>query len=114
MVKNNQDNDLNDNKLTNIDSIQVNMNPISDNEVKNKKYVDDSIGEGTLLRINQTLQNYLKVTVGNDTCNLTKYNKIQLTDTTVMKAGNTGGYLLQNWNIKCNDKNGKGKISNFF
>ena len=53
------------------------------------------------------------MTVGNDTYNLTKYDKIQLTDTTIMKAGNTGGYLLQNWNIKCNDKNGNGKISNF-
>ena len=24
-----------------------------------------------------------------------------------------GGYLLQNWNIKCNDKNNNGKIQNF-
>ena len=78
-----------------------------------KKYVDDSIGEGTIVRFNQTLTNYLKVSVGNNTYNLTKYDKTQLTDTTVMKAGNTGGYLLQNWNIKCNDKNGNGKISNF-
>ena len=45
----------------------------------------------TLVRFNQTIQNYLKVSFGNDTYNLTKYNKIQLTDTTVMKAGNTGG-----------------------
>ena len=30
-----------------------------------------------------------------------------------MKAGNSGGYLLQNWNIKCNDINGNGKITNF-
>ena len=113
MVKNNQDNNLNNNKLTNLDSIQVNRNPSLDNEVTNKKYVDDSIGEGTLLRFNQTLTNYLKVSVGNNTYNLTKYDKIILTDTTVMKAGNTSGYRLQNWNIKCNDKNGNGKISNF-
>ena len=33
LVKNNQDNDLNDNKLTNIDSITINRNPTSDNEV---------------------------------------------------------------------------------
>ena len=92
IVKNNQDNDLNDNKLTNIDSLTVNRNPISDNEVTNKKYMDDSIEEGTSLRFNQTLTNYLKVSVGNDTYYLTKYNKIQLTDITVMKAGNTGGY----------------------
>ena len=113
MVKNNKDNDFNDNKITNLDSVQVNRNPSSDNELANKKYIDDSIVEGTLLRFNQTLQNYLKVSVGNDVYNLTKYDKIQLTDTTVMKAGNTGGFLLQNWNIKCNDKNGNGKISNF-
>ena len=30
LLKNNQDNDLNDNKLTNIDSITVNRNPTSD------------------------------------------------------------------------------------
>ena len=113
LVKNNQDNDLNDNKLTNIDSITVNRNPTSDNELGNKKYIDDSIGKGTLLRFNQTLTNYLKVSVGDDTYNLTKYGKIQLTDTTIMKVGNSGGYLLQNWNIKCNDKNSIGKIANF-
>ena len=67
LVKNNQDNDFNDKKLTNIDSITVNRNPTSDNEVTNKKYVDDSIGDVTILRFNQILENYLKVSVGNDT-----------------------------------------------
>ena len=113
LVKNNQDNNFNDNKLTNLDSIAVNRNPNSDNELSNKKYVDDSIGEGTIVRFSQTLQNYLKVSVGNDTYNLTKYNKIQLTDITVMKAGNTGSYLLPNWKILCNDKNGSGNITKF-
>ena len=94
LVKNNQDNDLNDNKLTNIDSITVNRNPTSDNEVPTKKYVDDELDENTIARFNQTLENYLRVSVGSDIYNLTKYNKIQLTDITVMKAGNTGGYLL--------------------
>ena len=113
LVKNNQDNDLNDNKLTNIDSITINRNPILDNEVSNKKYLDDELVKNTIVRFNQTLQNYLKVSVGNDIYNLTKYDKILLTDTTIMKSGNSGGYLLQNWNIKCNDKNGNGKIANF-
>ena len=36
LVKNNQDNDLNDNKLTNIDSIQVNRNPSLDYELAKK------------------------------------------------------------------------------
>ena len=113
MVKNNQDNNLNDNKLTNIDSITVNRNPTSDNELVNKKYVEDSIREGTIVRFNQTLQNYVKVSVGNESYNLTKYDRIQLTDITVMKTGNTGQYLLQNWKITCNDRNNNGKISNF-
>ena len=113
IVKSNQDNDLNDSKLTNLDSITINRNPTSDNEITNKKYVDDELDKNTILRFNQTLQNYLKISVGNDTYNLTKYNKIQLTDITVMKAGNTGGYLLPYWKFICNDKNNSGKISNF-
>ena len=62
-VFNDQDNEFDNNKLTILDSVTVNRNPSSDNEVSNKKYVDDSIGEGTLLRFNSTLQKYLKVTV---------------------------------------------------
>ena len=34
-----------------------------------------------------------------------RYNNIYFT--------NTGGYLLQQWNIKCNDKNINGKKQNF-
>ena len=113
MVKNNQDNDFNDNKLTNIDSITVIGNPTSDNELANKKYIDGELDKNAKVRFNQTLQIYLKVSVGNDTYNLTKYDKIQLIDTTIMKSSKTGGYLLQNWVIKCNDKNNKGKVSNF-
>ena len=52
LVRNNQDNDLNDKKITNLDSITVNRNPSLDNELANKKYIDDSIAEGTLLRFN--------------------------------------------------------------
>ena len=113
LVKNNQDNDFNDNKLKKIDSITVNRNPNLDNELANKKYIDDSIQENRILRFNQTLQNYLKVSIGNDIYNLTKYDKILLTDTTIIKYPNSGGFLLQNWNIKCNDKNNNGKIQNF-
>ena len=113
LVKNNQDNNLNDKKLTNLDSITVNRNPTSDNEVSNKRYVDDSIGEGTLLRFNQTLTNYLKVSVGNDIYNLTKYDKIQLIDTTEIKYPNIGSDLLQKWNIKCNNKNNVSKVGDF-
>ena len=94
LVENNQDNDPNDNKLTNLDSITVNKNPSLDNEVSSKKYIDDEFDKNTILRFNQSLESYLKVSVGNDTYNLTKYDKIQLKDITTMKTGNTGGYLL--------------------
>ena len=113
LVKNNQDNDLNDNKLISLDSISVNRKPSSDNELASKKYIDDELGKNTVLRFNQTLQNYLKVSVGNDTYNLTKYDKIQLTDTTEMRYPNIGSDLLQKWNIKCNDKNNQPRINDF-
>ena len=112
-VFNDQDNEFDNNKLTNLDSITVNRDPNLDNELSNKKYVDNSIGEGTLLRFNQTLENYLKVSVGNDTYNLTKYNKIQITDTTEMRYPNIGGDLLQKWIIKCNNKNNVSKVGDF-
>ena len=67
ILKNKQDNDLIDNKLTNIDSITVNRNPTSDNEVSNKNHIDDEVDKNLLLRLNQTLQSYLKVSVGNYT-----------------------------------------------
>ena len=57
LVKNYQDNDLNDNKLKNLDSIQVNRNPISDNELANKKYIDDELDKNTFVRFSQTLTN---------------------------------------------------------
>ena len=55
----------NHNNLTNLDSVSVNRNPSSDNEKANKKYVDDSICGGNILGFNQTLENCLKVSVGN-------------------------------------------------
>ena len=94
LVKNNQDNDFNENKLVNIDSVVVNRKPINDNEVSNKKYVDDELDKNTVLIFIQTLQNYLKVPVGNDTYNLTKYDRIQITDTTEMRYPNTGTDFL--------------------
>ena len=112
LVKKNQDNDLNDTKLTNLDSITVSRNPSSDNDVSNKKHIHDEL-EKKIVRFNQTLQKYPKVSVGKDIYNFTKYEKIQTTDTTIVKYLNIGGYLLQNWVIKANDKNNIGKIQNF-
>ena len=113
LVKNNQDNDFNDNKLININSIKINNDPVDNDHVSNKKYVDDQLDKNTILRFNQTLTNYLKVSVGNDTYNLTKYNKYYLTDKTPMISPNNGLYLLQNWKIECRDKNNSGKVNNF-
>ena len=75
--------------------------------------MDDDLDKNTIVRFNQTLQNYLKVSVGNDFYNLSKYDKIQTPDTTNIKTPNTGGYLLQLWNIKANDKINNGRTSNF-
>ena len=75
LVKNNQENDFNDNILTDLDSITVKRNPVSDNEVSNKKFVDNELDKNVILRFNQSFQNYLKISIGNDTYNLTKYNK---------------------------------------
>ena len=99
-----QDDEFDNNKLTNLDSVTVKREPTLDNEVSNNKYVDDSIGEDTLLRFSQTLQNSLKVSVGNDTYIVIKYDKIQIIDTTEINYPNKGFDLLQKWNIKCNKK----------
>ena len=90
-VFNDQGNKFENDKLTVLDSVVVNRDPSADNESAVKKFVDDSIGEGKVLRFNQTLKNYLKTFVGNDNSNLTEDEKIQFTDTTVSKHTNTGG-----------------------
>ena len=110
MLEYKQDKDFNDNLLTNIDSITINRKPTSNNEVSNKKYIDDELDKNTISTFEQTLQNYLKLSVGNDTYNLTKYDKIQIRDTRIIKHRNTDGYLLQKWVTKCNDKNNNGKV----
>ena len=112
-VFNDQDNEFDNKKLNNLGSIKVNRNPTSDNEVSNKKYIDDELDKKTKVRFNQTLQNYLKVSVGNDTYNLTKNDKIQIIDTTEMRYPNIGSDLLQKWNIKCNNKNNQSRITDF-
>ena len=113
LVKNNQDNNLNDNNLTILDSVVVNRKPSSDNELANKKYIDDQLDKNTFVRFSQTLQNYPKVSVGNDEYNPTKYNKIQLTDVTEIRYPSSGNDLLQKWKIINNNKNGDMKIGKF-
>ena len=114
LVKNNQNNDFNNNKLTNINSITINKNPTLDNEVSNKKYIDDELDKNTIIRLNDNSNDiYLKVNINNTMYNLQIYNKILLTDTTTINYPNTGRYLLQNWIIKCIDRNNSSKIQNF-
>ena len=113
LVFNDRDNEFDNNKLTNLDSVTVNRNPSSDNELANKKYVDASIREGNVLRFNQTIQNCLKVSVGNDTYNLTKNYKIQNIGKTEFKFPNIGSDLPQKWNINRNNKSNDSKVGNF-
>ena len=101
-----------------LDSIFLNLSLTSPRtiiELPTQSYVDSLHGENersrrdlgldfydessTLVRFNQTLQNYLKVSVGNDTYNLTKYNKVSITDITETKFPNSGNALLQKWKI---------------
>ena len=113
LLKNYQVNDFNGKKIINIDSITTNREPTSGNEVTNENYVDDSIGEGTKRRFNQTLQNYLKVSVENDIYSLTNFDEIQFIDKTKTEYPNTGGDLPQNWLKNCDEKNNSGKLQNF-
>ena len=43
--------------------------------------------------------------------NPTKNDKIQITDTTIIRSQNEGKYLLQKWNIIYSDINGNGKLN---
>ena len=56
---------------------------------------------------------YLKLSVESDFSNFTKHHKIQITDITTFKIGNSGNCLLPLWKIACNDRNGAGQITNF-
>ena len=48
-VLNDQDKEFDNNKLTNLDSITVNRNPNLDNELANKKYIDDELDKTLFL-----------------------------------------------------------------
>ena len=63
----------------------------------NKKYVDDELNKKTILRFSQTLENYLKTSVDNDTYKCIENDKMQITETTNIKTPNSGGYLSHKW-----------------
>ena len=108
-----QDIEFNNSNFTKLDSVVIYRNPNSDNELSNKKYIDDELDKNTIFRFNSTLENYLKVSVGKNAYKLTKYDKIQTTETTIIKYPNTGSYFLQNWVIRCNEKNINDKMEKF-
>ena len=87
-------------ELANLDSITVNREPTSNNESATKNHIDDELDKDTVLRFNQTLENYRTVSVGNDIYNLTKYDKIQIIDVTEIRYPNKRDSLLQNGDSK--------------
>ena len=116
LVKNNQDKDLNDKSLTSLDSVTVKREPSSDDDLSNKKYIDDQLDTNTIVRLNDdsiAIDRYLQVHVQNISYTLQIYNKTQIKDTTKMIYPNTGNDLLQNWKIFCNNKYNEGKPSDF-
>ena len=94
--------------------LQINNNPMDDNNVTNKKYVDDSIDESSIIRINDdSNERYLQARVNNVAYNLQIFNKAQMIHTTEIISPNKAGYLLQGWTILCNNVNGTGKLGDF-
>ena len=73
-----------------------------------KKYIDNELDKIFILRFNQTLKNYFKVSVGKDTYNVTKYNNIPLIDTTIIKQK-----LLPRWKLTCNNASINGVTTKF-
>ena len=64
MVFNDQGKEYDDFKLTNLESITVNGNAVSDNELSYGNCIDDELDENNIVRHIQTLKQYLKVSVG--------------------------------------------------
>ena len=114
LVKNNQDKDFNDNKLTNINSITNNTNPTDDNRVSNQKYIDEELDKNTIVRLNDVSNDrYLQVHINNTAYNLQIYNKTQIIDTTKFIFPNSGTDFLQNWKIICNNRLSESLPSDF-
>ena len=88
-----QDREFDSNKLTTLDSITAKWNPTIDNEVSNKNYLYYELNKSTILRFNQSLRSYFKVTVENTDYILAKHDRIQITDRTSTEYPNQGGYL---------------------
>ena len=55
-----QDKEFDEIKLTKLDSFTIKRNPLLDEEVSIKTYIDDELDKNTIFRFNQTLQRFLK------------------------------------------------------
>ena len=60
-VFNDQDTEFDEKNIKKLDSLTSNRNPILDNELSNNKYVDDSLGESTILRFKNPYQTISKL-----------------------------------------------------
>ena len=80
LVKNYRDRYYKYFKLTNLDNFTT-IRTQSFDEVSNKKYIGDELDKNTILRFNQTLEKYIKVSVGKDVYNLAKNDKLRITVT---------------------------------
>ena len=78
---NDQDNNFKDNKLAKKDSISIINEPCLFNENAHKIIVYAFIENGSMLRLNQTSENYLKVSVKGNVFNLEKYYTNTIVDT---------------------------------
>ena len=90
-----QDTEFDKNKVIFLDSIYFDREPTLPKEVSVKKDIDNESDKNALLRFKQTLQNYHKVSVGNDIHDITKISEQEFIDTKVMKDPSQGGYLLR-------------------
>ena len=90
-----------------LDFLQINYDPQIESHPVTRRYFDRMLDESTILRLNDNSnEKYLQARVNNVDYNLQIYNKTQITDTTIIQNGNTGGYVLQKWLIECvDDKN---------
>ena len=94
---------FNNKNFTISDIITNNRNPSTDEEFVERKYFVIALGEGTIPKLNHTLENYLRVSVGDSVFIFKTYNGEQILDTRTFENPFSGGYLLPVWNIECRD-----------
>ena len=95
-----QGHEFDKNEVTNLDSLTFDRNPLLDEKASSKIYNNDELDKKTILKFNQTLEIYLKVSVGNDVCGITKqwFKAKRKIKRGIIKVPNNGIYLLQKSN----------------